>query len=58
MKSTQTLMQLVEFGRQGDSQLLVEGESCKPVLKLLERWAEKKEKKGTVNEGTGRGFGG
>lgn len=33
-------MQFIQFSWQGDPQLLVEGQSFKPVLQLLERWTE------------------
>ena len=33
-------MQLIQFGRQGDPQLLVAGQSLEPVLQLQERWSK------------------
>lgn len=55
MESTQTLMQFIQFSWQGDPQLLVEGQSFKPVFQLLERRTGGGGRES--REGTQRGWG-
>lgn len=58
VESTQTLVQFIQFGWQGDPQLLVEGQSFKPVFQLLERWTKRGGGGGkTSRKGTQRGLG-
>lgn len=45
LNSTQTLVQLVQLGGQGDAQLLVEGHGLEEVLQLLERGSDHRGKR-------------